>query len=393
MVRGLIAVALLLAAPLAAAQPFTIRFEADLREEIAAGRFDPQRDAVALRGARPPLAWDRGLPLAPQGEGRYALDVRFERWPAGGQGLQHKFRIERAGQGADAGWEPGSNHLAQPTQRLVQRRFGVPAEPAPTVLTGTIERFEVPSRFVAGPRPVWVWLPPGYAARPQERFPVLYLHDGQNVFDAAPAGAEWQVDEAAQRGVLAGTLRPFIVVAVASGRDRIAELTPTAMLLNGQRQGGGALQWARFLIEELKPLIDARYRTLPGREHTAVGGSSLGGLASLVIALQHPGTFGAALVVSPSLWWDDGWAERTVQALPPDTSPRPRLWLDTGALEGAPGLAALRRLEALLRARGWRLGADLAYLEDPNGTHDEASWAARVPAMLDFLHPQPEKPR
>ena len=94
------------------AQPVTVRFEADLRAEAAAGRFDPARDRVELRGGFPPLAWDRGLALAPRGDGRWEAEVRFERRPAGGQPVPHKFRIVRAGLVPDEGWEPGANHPA-----------------------------------------------------------------------------------------------------------------------------------------------------------------------------------------------------------------------------------------------------------------------------------------
>jgi predicted alpha/beta superfamily hydrolase len=374
----------------------TLRFAIDLSAEIAAGRFDPARDRLGLRGGGGPLSWDRPVLAAPGGApGRYRLTLTLPDDAAGGQPLAYKFRIERgAGQDASEGWEPGRNHavLLNGGEVLVARVFGAPASEVPASRTGTIERLGVvPSAHVSG-RDVQVWLPPGYAQQPQQRYPVLYLHDGQNVFDAHAAGSEWQVDEAAQRGVVAGGLRPFIVVAVASvDASRMDDYTPTATTLSAERlgrtaperRGGGAPAYGRFLAEELKPLIDARYRTRTGPADTAVGGSSLGGLVSMWLALHRPETFGAALVVSPSVWWDDRFLLRDVAATSP--APRPRLWLDMGAQEGGQAVQFARELAQLLRRRGWS-DADLRFVEDAQGRHDEASWARRVPAMLDFLY-------
>ena len=359
----------------------TARFEVDLAAEIAAGRFDPARDRVELRGGFPPLSWAGGLPLQREADARWSASVRFEHRPPGGQAVPHKFRIVRPG--ADDGWEPGRNHVALldgDTPRIA-RAFGSEAAPAPSRITGSVVALHADR---PGARPVWVWLPPGYEREPQRRYPVLYLFDGQNQFDAREAGAEWQVDETAQRLVEAGAIAPFIAVAVASGSNRVLELTPTP----GGRGGGGLPAHAAWLLESLKPDIDRRFRTRPEPAHTAVGGSSLGGLASLWIALHRPDRVGAALVVSPSAWWDDFAPERDVLATRPP-EPRPRLWLDMGAHEGEGAFAASRRLRDALSSRGWA-GTQLAYVEDPEGRHDELSWAARVEAMLKFLYPQPE---
>jgi predicted alpha/beta superfamily hydrolase len=379
------------AAGLAAAwaQPVTVRFEADLRAEAAAGRFDPARDRVELRGGFPPLAWDRGLALAPQGDGRWRAEVRFERRPAGGQPVPHKFRIVRAGLGPDEGWEPGANHpaLLEGAAPSVARVFGSAPAPAPSRLTGTVLTLEALPAGHALARPVWVWLPPGYDAEPQRRYPVLYLHDGQNVFDARAAGAEWGVDEAAQRLVLAGEVQPFIVVAVPSGRDRIHELTPTRGGLHARFLGGGLAGYGAWLLDALKPEIDRRFRTRPEPAHTAVGGSSLGGIASLWLALHRADRVGAALVVSPSVWWDGFLPRRDVRATPPP-DPRPRLWLDMGAHEGEGIFTESRALRDALAAQGWA-GPRLVYVEDPDGRHDVLSWAARVDGMLRFLYAPP----
>lgn len=375
---------LLLGLPLAAASALVVPVEVDLRAEIAAGRFDPARDAIGLRGSHAPLSWQQPVLLRALGDGRYGAEIRFDRVPFGGQAVAYKFRIERAGVGGDAGWEQGPNRrlrLDGPTPR-VARAFDAPAEAPALRRTGTIETLGTVASAHVPARAVEVWLPPGYAAAPSRRFPVLYLHDGQNLFDEAAAGAEWQVDETAQRLVETGAIGPLIVVAVASGPQRVVDYTPTADGSHGHG-GGGAAAYARFLVEELKPLIDRRYRTLPGRAHTAVGGSSLGGLVSLWLALHHGDTFGSALVVSPSLWWDGGFAYRDLAAWSA-AAPRPRMWLDMGGAESAGALASARRLRDELREQGWT-DATLRYVEAPEGRHDEASWAERVEGMLRFL--------
>ena len=179
----------------------TLVFDIDLRAEMAAGRFDPARDKLSLRGGAAPLAWDRPLLAAPGAiPGRYALRLTLPDDAAGGQPLAYKFRIERgAAQGGDDGWEPGRNHavLLSGGEVRVARAFGEPAGAVPASRVGTIEALgAVPSSHVKA-REVQVWLPPGYANDAAQRYPVLYLHDGQNVFDAQAAGAAWQVDEAA----------------------------------------------------------------------------------------------------------------------------------------------------------------------------------------------------
>jgi len=394
-------VALLLCGGVQAA--VTVAFEIDMRNEIAAGRFDPARgDSLGVRGSQAPLSWQRSIPARPVGEGRHAVELHFERVPFGGQPVQYKFRIERPGQGPDDGWETGRNHALRldGTVPRVARAFNAPPLPVPPRRTGTIEQLGRIDSGHVSPRAVQVWLPPGYARDTARRYPVLYLHDGQNVFDDEAAGAEWQFDETAQRLVEQGAIEPPIVVAVDSGRDRLLDYTPSATTLGPertgsdrpQRVGGGAPAYARFLVEELKPLIDRRYRTRTDAASTAVGGSSLGGLASLWLALHHGQTFGSALVVSPSVWWDDGFAARDAQAWAGDAAARPRLWLDIGALEGAEAIPAMRQLQQALMARGWT-SATLAYTEDPDGSHDEASWAARVEGMLRFLYGRPKAAR
>ncbi len=232
-------------------------------------------------------------------------------------------------------------------------------------------------------RDVLVWLPPGYRDG-QARYPVLYMHDGSNVFDAATSfsGLEWRADETAAE--LARRGRGLIVVAIASAPDgqRLSEYGPWPVPELGA--SGRADAYADFVARTLKPQIDARYRTLPGRSSTGVLGSSMGGLVSLYMALRDPHVWGYAGVLSPSLWFADGRIFEWVDARPP--GPRARVWLDMGTHEGDT-LAAAQRNVAQARELARRLrrkGADVRLMIAP-GAHTEQAWAERLPAALDWL--------
>jgi predicted alpha/beta superfamily hydrolase len=263
-----------------------------------------------------------------------------------------------------------------------------PAE-KPHTVTGDLRTHELTSRALAAARTVAVWLPPKYERDTTSRFPVLYLHDGQNLFDTATAfGVEWQVDETATALIKRGEIEPLIVVGVFNAGDARAEdYTPLADVKIGR--GGGLGPHGRMLVEELKPWIDARYRTLPDSPHTALGGSSLGGLATLHLGLRYPTVYGSLAVHSPAVWWADRGVIADVQALP--TRLPWRLWLDAGTAEGPNVIPDVRALRDALVQKGWRVGRDLVYLEVEGAGHDEQAWAARVAPMLRFLFPR-QKP-
>lgn len=259
-----------------------------------------------------------------------------------------------------------------------------PADADEHTLTGDVRTHEgFHSRYLEHDRTIVVYLPPGYDARSAVRYPVLYLHDGQNVFDRATSvGEEWRVDEAAQELILAGEIQPLIVVGIYNtGVHRIDEYTPTP----GSEGGGHAADYGRMLVEEVKPFIDATYLTLPSAASTAIGGSSLGGLLTMHLGLRYPTAFSRLAVMSPSVWWDDREILREVEALA--SKPPLRVWLDAGTAEGAQVIADARALRDALVAKGWILGEDLAYVEAPGGEHNEQSWAARIDHVLKFLFP------
>jgi predicted alpha/beta superfamily hydrolase len=261
-------------------------------------------------------------------------------------------------------------------------------------LTGNIQQHtDFESRVLGNRRDVLVYLPPGYRRARTRRFPVMYLHDGQNVFDAATAfgGVEWGVDETVERLVIQKLMEPVIVVAVANaGEDRIHEYAPTrARLEAGKRKRSKGLlrQYGSFLINELKPFIDARYRTLTDAENTGLGGSSLGGLATMSLGLWFPHVFRRLAVMSPSIWWDDEVLYKMVDNLDERARPPLKIWLDTGTHEE--GWQRAPVLRDKLVEKGWRLYDDLHYYEDQGAGHTEAAWAYRIDAALRFLFPPP----
>jgi predicted alpha/beta superfamily hydrolase len=259
-------------------------------------------------------------------------------------------------------------------------------------LTGNIKRHRAfPSKILRNRRDVLVYLPPGYRRSLRRRYPVLYLQDGQNVFDAATSfgGVEWGVDETAQRLIRTKSIEPLIIVAVANmGEERIHEYAPTPGVIAPdhrprKRSRGAAGMYGRFLVNELKPFIDRKYRTRPEAEFTGLGGSSLGGLATLAIGIIFSKAFSRLMVMSPSVWWDDFSILRLIGRL--DQKPPTKIWLDMGTAE--PDWQQVHELRDALIDRGWQLDVDLKYSEIPGADHSEGAWAMRVEPALRFLFP------
>jgi enterochelin esterase-like enzyme len=214
------------------------------------------------------------------------------------------------------------------------------------------------------------------------------------VFNCATSflGIEWGLDETAERLIRAGRLRPFLAVAVANSDQRIAEYTPAAETGRG---GGRAADYARFLVEELKPLVDSSYRTLKGPAHTGAVGASLGGVVSAYLGAAYPEVFGLVGAVSPTAGWAGGDIVHRIAAAP---RPGLRVWVDIGESEATPyggvayWLEGARSLRDAYLARGYREGVNFHYEEVPGAGHNEAAWAARVDRILEFLLGPPETP-
>ena len=231
-----------------------------------------------------------------------------------------------------------------------------------------------------------VYVPPLYEAEPDRRYPVLYLQDGQNLFDPDTSfihGKYWRVGETADELIMTGAIEPLIIVGIYNtGVHRVDEYTP----IEDKRLGGGrADAYGQMLVEELKPFVDHHYRTLPGTENCGIGGSSLGGLVTLYLALKYTWVFGKLAAMSPSVWWRNRAILKTVAQI--KRKPPLRIWLDIGTKESQRALPDVRALKMALVKKGWQLGEDLCYTEVEGAHHDEIAWAHRVAPMLKFLFP------
>jgi len=243
---------------------------------------------------------------------------------------------------------------------------------------GNVKRLEALwSPQLENRRDILVYLPPSYEPG-RRRYPVLYMHDGQNLFDQATSFAgEWHVDGTMEvlgrRGIEA------IVVAIFNlGEHRLDEYSPFPDKMGG---GKGDL-YLDFIVQTLKPIIDRDFRTLPDREHTCVAGSSMGGLISLYAYFRNPETFGVAGVMSPALWFANRAVFDYVENAPFSAG---KIYLDIGTREGVQTLADVRRMRDLLVKKGYRLRRDLFYVEESGAAHEEAAWRRRIRFAVPFF--------
>ncbi len=265
-----------------------------------------------------------------------------------------------------------------------------------------------------GKRALYVYLPPGYASTPEARYPVLYMHDGQNCFERYVEDAysgSWQADLTADKLIREGRMRPAIIVGVSNGREkRLGEYLPPYSRFHYQppkRKGargrkrrpvvieGQADRTAAFYLREVAPFIHARYRVLAGREHTATCGASMGGLFSFYLALSYPEFARQHAVMSPSLWItrNEGGTLEALERLRRYPKRELRLWLDSGeGTEKLPGgdddnkFVTLQAREALIEA-GYLEGEDFVYYLDEGALHHESAWAKRLDKVLSYLFP------
>jgi len=244
------------------------------------------------------------------------------------------------------------------------------------------------SRILPDRRDLIVYLPSDYEADVVRQYPVLYLNDGQNLFDPETSfikGRTWQVRETADAAIAAGEIEPLIIVGIYNTGDRrLAEYTHER---DWQMGGGEADSYGALLTQELMPWIGEHYRVRVGREHTGLGGSSLGGLVSLYLGLKYPEIFGRLAVLSPSVWWNHKSILGVLNETAPFLQHRPRIWLDVGDHEGRMTLRDTELLAKRLRLNGWEDDESLHFERIRGGTHEETSWATRVGPLLKFLFP------
>jgi predicted alpha/beta superfamily hydrolase len=257
--------------------------------------------------------------------------------------------------------------------------------------TGDLRIHEFSSRIFHNTRFLRVWLPPGYddPQNSERRYPILYLNDGQNLFEPGTSfnGVEWQVDETADRLIRAGIVTPMIIVGIDNaGRDRIREYMPHRSLQPMMLRVQGT-RYPNFLIKEVMPFVARSYRVASGPENTGLGGSSLGALISLYTAIARQGVFGHLLLESPSLWAANGQIIKESRSV---TRWPERVFLATGTAEAGREdrdrsvVDDVRELGGIMR-RGGLDDRHLRIFIDEGATHHESAWARRFPDALTFL--------
>lgn len=240
-----------------------------------------------------------------------------------------------------------------------------------------------PSTILGNSRDLIVLLPRSYShpGSAQKRYPVLYMHDGNNLYDPSLAfgGVDWGVDEAVDELTGTGELPELIVVGIFNTPARMEEYTPVS---DPEHGGGKGEVYRRFLVEELKPFIDKTYRTRPDRASTSIGGSSLGGLISLYIGLSNPDIFGGIIVMSPSFWWANGWVSDwvTKQKVRKDL----RMWVDMGTQEGDGMLEWVKTFDRVFD-KTFPEVKNYRFYEIPGAGHNESAWRARIRFPLLFV--------
>lgn len=447
----------------------TLHIILDMRTPINQGWLDPESETVGLRGDQPPLYWNITYPAADSdGDGLYTASIPFKQIKDS-LIIDYKIKVDGVNN-PDDGWQAGRNHkvtVYAGKQNRLTMKWEDQAKAPPPSFTGNVEIIKNFNSAPLVPRNIYIYLPPGYNESDQ-RYPVLYMHDGQNIFDASATGQEWKVDEAAQSLIKQHQIEPIIIVGIGNTKNRIDEYTPTRQIwkhvfhrisppdiegahrsltgsfvtedgdslhLRSQNgtlsamipgsnfwqslikksrntyylgragitfhfpdisdgpvkqitadkvpMGGEGNIYENFILNKLKPFIDSKLRTKPGPQWTALGGSSLGGLITLYIGLEHPDVFGSLLVVSPSVWWDNRWILKKVKKLSKPTGQK--IWLDIGTAEGGYSLANVRALRDALLNINWP-DSEIEYREAKGATHSERSWAERAPDMLRFLY-------
>jgi isoamylase len=256
--------------------------------------------------------------------------------------------------------------------------------PAPDLQGGQVvgnvqhlDRIEGPRSEDA--RDLLVYLPRSYDSDPGRRYPVIYMQDGQNLFDEHTSfGSDWRADETMEALAPEG-VEAILVGIPNAGENRIHEYSPFEDVEHGGGRGGDYLDW---VIGTVKPLIDSSFRTLPDREKTGIFGSSMGGLISLYGFFEKTSAFGFVGAMSPSLWFADDAIFPYIERAP---FVEGKVYLDVGAAEGRSTVWNVRRLRRLLYAKGYESGHTMRYVEQKGAGHGEEWWAGRLGNAMKFL--------
>jgi predicted alpha/beta superfamily hydrolase len=225
------------------------------------------------------------------------------------------------------------------------------------------------------PRDIIVWLPPGYEKNKKERYPVLYMHDGQNIIDPATSsfGYDWQVDEVADSLINAGKINKVIIVGIYCTADRSLDYG-----------GSKSNAYINFIVNKVKPLIDKNYKSKPDKKNTAIAGSSLGGIISFMILWKYPDVFSKAACLSPAFHIGEYNCISDVRNY--KGKKNVKIYIDNGSLGLEEKLQpGVDEMLSLLGGKGYVRGKDLEYFKAANAEHNERAWAKRNWRWLEFL--------
>ena len=267
-------------------------------------------------------------------------------------------------------------------------------------LVGRIERLDPFRSQYVGPRIVDIWLPPNYAETPDQKYAVLYMHDGENLFDPSTSKyshTDWGMDETVSRLMAEGKIKPTIVVGMWSTEKRVLEYMPQKLaegksrdrlITDLQRIAGGVPEsdlYLRFIVDEVKPYVDKTYRTLPDRDNTYVMGSSMGGLISLYAVCEYPEIFGGAGCVSTHFPIGRGITLGYMKV----NLPKPghhRFYFDYGTKTVDKNYEHYQsKADEILMAHGYTRGVDWVTMRYEGHKHSEIDWRKRVNIPLEFL--------
>lgn len=323
---------------------------------------------IAIRGDGAGLNWSSGVSATWTTGNIWVLSTQPS---AGGFEFKPLFN--------DTNWSIGANYVVPDGNAVVD------VYPFFWASQGTLQIINsFTSQILGNTRSLRIYLPPSYSENPFKSYPVVYMHDGQNLFQAQTSafGVEWEVDETADSLVVSGQMRETIFVGMDNaGASRIWEYTTTSDPSYG---GGGGEGYLDFIEQEVMPWVNANYRTQSGAEDTIIMGSSLGGLISFCGAWSRPDVFGTAVAMSSSFWWDGA---STVTNIETYSGPwiDARFYVDIGANEGS--VAQSQDMAAALLDLGYQSTVNTWFHLDPFGSHNEASWRDRLHLPLSAVLP------
>jgi predicted alpha/beta superfamily hydrolase len=341
----------------------------------------PKDSSIYITGSSPKLGnWDPALtPLVKQKDGSWEIAIPFSE----GERLEFKFtKGSWAAEAVGANGAVPQNHsltvVNDSTFEITIDNWKNDFHPRSlSGIFGKVVYFNNLEGKGIRPRNIIVWLPPNYDINKKKRYPVLYMHDGQNIIDPATStfGVDWQIDETADSLIKQNKIKEIIIVGIYNTKDRNAEYS----------YGDMGHAYMDFIVDKLKPFIDSEFRTLPGRNNTAVMGSSMGGLISLELAWEHPEVFSAAGCLSPA------FKIQELNYLPfiekyKGAKKKIKLYIDDGGIGlDAELLPGIKKTIEALNKKGYKTGKDIEWFYDPAAEHNEGAWAKRVWRPLVFM--------